>query len=235
MRYLAIVLLSLSIVGCQQSKSKQISTQQNSPKRIPESTYAEMKDSIAAGRQRLSAKYNESGSDPIRLHADLVDFWVTNISNTLFLKWENTPWDFNGTTAIPKQGTIACGYFVTTVLRDMDLKINRTKLAVCPSSVMMKTLTPRQSLMNLSYGNLSEFDDTLKSLGKGVYIIGLDFHTGFLINDGKDNWFIHSNYIRRQGVTKEPVSNSIALRSSKTKWVISLTRDRDFMQKWLKG
>jgi hypothetical protein len=79
------------------------------------------------------------------------------------------------------------------------------------------------------------FNDKLTELGKGVYIIGLDFHTGFIVNDGKENWFIHSNYIGRKGVTKEAIMNSDALKASKTRWLISLTNDKSFLERWLKG
>jgi hypothetical protein len=99
----------------------------------------------------------------------------------------------------------------------------------------MKSLTPGQPLKNLSYLDYESFNNKLKDLGKGVYIIGLDFHTGFIVNDGTENWFIHSNYIARKGVTKEAILNSAALRSSKTRWLISLTNDKGFLQRWLKG
>ena len=42
-----------------------------------------------------------------------------------FEHWKGTPWDFNGTTRIPGQGTIACGYFVTTALQDAGFDLPR--------------------------------------------------------------------------------------------------------------
>lgn len=56
-------------------------------------------------------------------------------------------------------------------------------------------------------------------LGKNknqVYIVGLDFHTGFITRENKDIYFIHSNYIRNEGVIKELTKNSKALNASKT-------------------
>jgi len=232
MRYLFIALLPFCINSCLQTADK-IPANPASPELNFSSgrSYLEIKDSIVMNRKRLSAKY----SSLKRESGEITDFWIDNISIGLYSKWQNTPWDFNGTTEKPNEGAIACGYFVTTILRDMDLKINRNKLAVCASSIMMKTLAPQQKVKNLSYLNYAAFNDTLKQLGKGVYIIGLDFHTGFIVNDGKENWFIHSNYIKRKGVTKETVNNSAALRSSRTRWLISLTSDRDFVGHWLKG
>lgn len=199
-------------------------------------SYEEVKYAIEENRKQFSLKYsslsNLNNKESIK---EISSYWVNTISNDLYNKWKNTPWDFNGTTTKPQQGNIACGFFVTAILQDMGLKINRRKLSICASSQMMKSLAPQQRLNNLSYLSYSEFNDTMKEYGKGVYIIGLDFHTGFIINDGKENWFIHSNYIGRKGVTKELVMNSPALRSSKTRWVVSLTGDKDFLQRWLNG
>ena len=199
-------------------------------------SYDEIKDNIASNRKRFSIKYSTINSlNKKECIEEITNFWIKNICKELYSKWQATPWDFNGTTERPNQGAIACGFFVTTILRDMDCKINRHKLSVCASSIMMKSLTPHQRIKNLTHLNYADFNDTLKNLGKGVYIIGLDFHTGFIVNDGKENWFIHSYYVNRRGVIKETVLNSVALHSSKTRWVISLTNDREFMYKWLKG
>ena len=199
-------------------------------------SYETVKHNIIIKRKDYLAHYSTltvlTRKEDIEL---LTDYWVRTIADTLYEQWENTGWDFNGTTLKPHEGTIACGYFVTTILRDMDLVINRQKLSVCPSSEMMHRLVPRQKIKNLSYLSYVNFNDSLKQLGKGVYIIGLDFHTGFIVNDGVENWFIHSNYIGRKGVVKESVLRSVALRSSKTRWLTSLTGDKNFLLKWIKG
>lgn len=218
------------LYSCQHSKRE---TPVSSVKPTPGQVYSyeEVKSNIKARQKQLAKKYPAiTGEVP-----ELTDYWVETIGNTLYKKWENTPWDFNGTTVRPKDGAIACGYFVTTLLRDMNFNLDRTKLSVCASSLMMRSLCPDQRIMNLSGLDYSAFNDRLTYSGKGVYIIGLDFHTGLIVNDGKENWFIHSNYIGRKGVTREPVLNSAALRSSKTRWVVSLTKDKEFMHRWLKA
>lgn len=236
MRYLFLAFLFFYICNCRQSDHKlhvQVSPALNFSSGR---SYDEIKDSIMINRKKLAVKYPSLASlNKKKVVEEISDFWIDHISNELYGKWQNTPWDFNGTTDRPGQGAIACGYFVTTILRDMDLKVNRNKLAVCASSIMMKNLTPHQRIRNLSYLSYSDFNDTLKHFGKGVYIVGLDFHTGFIVNDGRENWFIHSYYVKRVGVIKETVSNSWSLRSSKTRWLISLTSDKEFLYKWLKG
>ncbi len=46
------------------------------------------------------------------------DYIFDKIANEIFVYWFGTPSNFYGQTRIPRQGTIACGYFVTGVLSD---------------------------------------------------------------------------------------------------------------------
>jgi len=198
-------------------------------------SYDAIKNEIAVKRVDYKKVYFSSNTlQQKALLKEICAYWAGCLSNELFDQWNGTTWDFNGVANHPGDGSIACGYFVTTLLRDMGLVINRQKLATCASSEMMKKLAPNQKLLNLSYLDYHAFNERLKNTGTAVYIIGLDFHTGFIVNDGSETWFIHSNYINRRGVTKEPVATSAALRASKTRWMVSLTGDKDFLVNWLK-
>jgi hypothetical protein len=57
----------------------------------------------------------------------------------------------------------------------------------------------------------------LKQKEKGLYIIGLDFHTGFIYHTGEDLFFIHASYAAPKVVRKEKVSESGILAASKYK------------------
>jgi hypothetical protein len=160
-------------------------------------------------------------------------FLLQTIGTDLYQYWKGTPWDFNGTTTTPQRGTIACGYFVNSVLQDAGVKLNRTKLSVCPSLTMMKELTSIQSIKNLSALSYDGFEQWIRQNGEGVYITGLDFHTGFIINDGNEIWFLHSNYIGKQGVIKEKIKTSQALKASKTRYITCLTESKKFLMGWL--
>lgn len=159
-------------------------------------------------------------------------YWISAFDE-LYHHWKGTPWDFNGTTRQPGQGNIACGYFVTTLLQHMGYKLDRIKLSTCASLTMMRKLAPEQTPMNLSKLSYSDFTQKIKTSGKAMYVTGLDYHTGFLLNDGTESWFIHSNYIGRQGVMKEKIDESAALLSSKTRYVITLTADTSFLLRWM--
>lgn len=134
------------------------------------------------------------------------------INNEIPTYWEGTPWSFNGTTRIPQSGSIACGYFITNILTDFGYNIKRIHLAQQPSSVMIKQLCT-----DIKYFDSRErLEDFVRSKSKNqVYIVGLDFHTGFITFDGKETYFIHSNYIKNQGVVKELATSSQALNTSK--------------------
>ncbi|MBQ0151856.1 MAG: hypothetical protein KBS61_03055 [Chryseobacterium sp.] len=78
------------------------------------------------------------------------------INNEIPTYWEGTPWSFNGTTRIPKTGSIACGYFITNVLTDFGYDIKRIYLAQQPSSVMIKQLCTDVKYFD-SRGKLEDF------------------------------------------------------------------------------
>ena len=45
------------------------------------------------------------------------------IIDEIFSAWIGTRWDFDGTSQTPREGRIACGYFVSTVLRDAGFDV----------------------------------------------------------------------------------------------------------------
>ena len=48
----------------------------------------------------------------------------------------------------------------------------------------------------------------LKSNSNGLYIVGLDNHTGFILKDDVGIWFIHSTFIGNGKVQKEDAAKS---------------------------
>ena len=127
--------------------------------------------------------------------------------------WIGTAWSFNGTTRQPQKESIACGYFVTNTLTDYGFDFNRIYLAQQASSVMIKKLCK-----DIQYFSKREdLEKYLLSKDKNqVYIVGLDFHTGFITRENKDTYFINSSYIKNRGVVKETTAESPDLNSSKS-------------------
>lgn len=147
--------------------------------------------------------------------------------------WMGTPWDFNGTTTTPQQGQIACGYFVTTTLKQLGFDLNRIKLAQQPASAIVAALCT-------DIKKHDRFDTLIDYLNgqpdSSVYIIGLDYHVGFLLRESENRtFFLHSNYIQRQGVVKEVIQNAQALAASETYITGTITGNRKLMKAWAGG
>jgi len=139
--------------------------------------------------------------------------FISFLTDSLLPCWYGTPWDFNGITQVPGQGKIACGYFVTTTLRDAGMKINRVKLAQCVSENLLWDLC--KDFKRYSDKSLDYFVKDVEKTGYGLYIVGLDNHTGYLFHDGKDVWFIHSGVYPPKCALKEKAINSITLKNSR--------------------
>ncbi|NOZ60846.1 MAG: hypothetical protein GXO74_04120 [Calditrichaeota bacterium] len=51
-------------------------------------------------------------------------------------------------------------------------------------------------------------------MGQGIYVVGLDYYTGFIVNTGEQVWFIHSSYMEPLKVIKKLALESAILKSS---------------------
>lgn len=159
--------------------------------------------------------------------------FTSAVTETIVPAWIGTAWDFNGITEEPQQGKIACGYFVTTVLRDAGLPIARAKLAQCASEQMITTLIQSKYITHFSNSTIEDFIQSVKSQGYGLYIVGLDNHTGFIYNDGKSIYFIHSTFIGTRNVQKDIAATNPILRQSKYKVLGKISGDEKVLERWI--
>ncbi len=182
-----------------------------------------MHDSVP--KKILSPDYTELKSRSKNIHRELQqNNSVLNeqrltsfITDSLLPSWYGTEWNFYGTTETPGKGTIACGYFVTTVLRDAGINLNRVKLAQCASEEMIKKVTRKESISRYRNQSLQGFIFKMLQKEPGLYIVGLDFHTGFIYHNGKELFFIHSSYAYPKKVVIENAAQSGVLSASKYK------------------
>jgi hypothetical protein len=97
-----------------------------------------MKNIISKQRQTLYASKEQRNYDLLEKR------FVSIIVDSVFPYWHGTQRDFNGTTQTPRKGSIACGYFVSTVLRDAGIQLNRIKLGQSASQVFIKTFANKK-------------------------------------------------------------------------------------------
>ena len=152
--------------------------------------------------------------------------------DSIFNYWYGTTWDFNGHTKTPRNGEIACGYFITTTMKDLGINLNRFKLAQQASSEIIKKLCKAETVKMFS--NLEELKIYLLDVKNNeVLILGLDYHVGFVVKRDGENYFIHSNYISSEGVIKEELEISLAIQSSNIYMIGNVTRNDQLIMDWL--
>ncbi len=174
------------------------------------------------------------GGNPDSLCFAAANYLHNILSNNLFMYWKGTPWEFYGTSVEPGKGAIACGYFVTTLLQHAGVKLNRIALAQTYSEQMIKALVQKKGIKTYSPFDLKKMVEELKKKGDAMYIVGLDFHTGFISVEKGEVYFIHSNYIGAAGVMKEIALESAALQRNKYTVLGCFTSDRDFLLAWMR-
>ena len=193
--------------------------------------YSVTKTNIEKERNVLKTKYlsNENKVNTINeasvkltnyLYQDIISHWYT------------TKWSFEGHTETPKQGTIACGYFVSTTLRDVGFNLNRYKLAQKSPEEEAKVIACGTSIEKRENISKQELKKYFLKQKDGIYFIGLDFHVGYIYKNNQEVYFVHSNYIENKGVMKETIENSKAIVSSKY-FIVSITHNDNLIKKWL--
>jgi hypothetical protein len=205
---------------------------ESSPISISDDNYSKKLMAIQTERQSL-AKEHRQNSNKKNVIEKARKYLVSSIYSEIFPEWYGTDWDFYGTTQTPKAGQIACGYFVSTVLRDAGAKVQRVSMAQQASENIIKSLTTAKFIKRFSNFTIEKFIDDVKNQGEGLYVVGLDVHVGFILHDGKDIWFIHSSYGEPSEVVKEKALDSVILSSSKYRVTGKISADDNFILKWL--
>lgn len=158
---------------------------------------------------------------------------LTAMDRHLFPAWYGTDWDFYGTSTKPGQGAIACGYFVSTTLQHAGFQVERVRLAQQASEHIIQTFVAEPGVKRFRDRPLDEVLEHLEDEGDGLYIVGLDYHVGYLRQDGDETRFCHSTYLGDSEVLCEPAATSPALVSRYR--VVGKLLDDAMIDAWLKG
>lgn len=194
--------------------------------------YRETVVKIRQERETLARQY-QATTKKAGIIEQARETFVHSIESNIFPFWYETEWDFYGTTEIPKEGKIACGYFVTTVLRDAGLRVERARLAQQASEKIILSLTKESFVKRFRRAKIEDFVETVEKWGPGLYVVGLDFHVGFIFNDAGQVYFIHSSYAEPYRVVKEKALQSKILAGSNYRVIGKISADDDLLVKWL--
>ncbi|NHF61404.1 hypothetical protein FK220_018770 [Flavobacteriaceae bacterium TP-CH-4] len=201
-------------------------------KKDPDSlSYGEMKTGIANLRKSLAENFREGTvtMDSIQ------EKFVENLVDNIIPYWLDTPWSFEGHTAVPKHGKIACGYFISTTLRDMGLRLNRYKLAQKGPLDEAKALSCGEKIYSVVEMDpekaFSEIDRITKD---GIYFIGFDKgHVGYVLKRNSALYLVHSNYLYPALVRIESLKDSRVFQSYTTFHLVAISNNSTLMQRWL--
>ena len=195
--------------------------------------YVVLKRKLATDRQILKKAYQNSPSkiEKNKILKKASRHFIGNMKQEFTFLY-GTRWNFNGMTQIPGEGSIACGYFVSTTLQDASVKLNRIRLAQCVSEKIVTTLTDEAYIRRFSNVSLNKFVKAVGEMGDGLYVVGLDSHIGFLLCENSQVYFIHSSGFIPWCVLREEAASS---------WVLAHTRYRivgrlsspEFITQWL--
>ncbi len=190
-------------------------------------TYQKTKKDISQIRFDLS---NNSISED-----SLSNLFTDLLVNKIIPYWYQTKWSFEGHTAQPKKGEIACGYFVSTTLKDMGLNINRYKLAQQSPINEARTLSLSTPVIEINKPSTIENINELKlKMKEGIYFIGFDqSHVGYILKKNDRLYLIHSNYINSKGVEIEVIEESVVFSSYNKFYLVELSTNRELLKTWI--
>jgi hypothetical protein len=199
----------------------------------PTGTYKKVREGISVIKKQISSSFTNTGNSKDSLYQIAQMALEECIVNKLIPFWYGTSWDFNGYTATPNKGVIACGYFVSTVLLHAGLSLNRYTLAQQNPFLEAVSIQLNDSVKIYRNG-FTDFCNVFKNNNvDGLYFAGLDCHVGFLLYRSGELVFIHSSYIDPLCVTIEKVEYSPAFTASQTYCIAEISTNRKLLDAWL--
>lgn len=195
--------------------------------------YTAIRAGITRDQDALQARW-EAAADPAARQAvreAARDRVMQAITQELIPAWEGTRWEFYGTTQVPGQGSIACGYYVSTLLEHAGFRVERVKLAQQASERIILTLTDEAHIHRTSDATVERSLAPVRTGGRGLYLVGLDYHVGLLVHDGATIRFCDSSYLNPTAVTCQDPAEAFSY-TSRYRVVGELLTD-PMMEAWL--
>jgi hypothetical protein len=209
-------------------------------------TFDEVLRKIEGRRNELAQRYRGATDDRARaqIRAEARAFLEATIVSDIFPAWLGTPWGTgaNSTACVPHEPgkVVGCSYFLTAVLQNAGLRLeSRARFAQAPSLWIQRALLPPAAHV-VRFGSLPapELRRRIAALGDGLYVVGLNYHVGFLVVRGDAVDVVHANYdVANPVVVREPLETSFVIAASRDAgyFVSPLFRDDRILELWLTG
>lgn len=151
----------------------------------------------------------------------------------LFQRWEGSRWGLGlPQSTVPHRGKTNCGLFVAVVLRDAGFRLPIWKFNRQAAYDGIRSLAPRRAIRYLHGTSMAQLTAAVRRMGPGLYLIGLDFHIGFLrVTSRGDVRFVHSSYVTKR-VEDEPAATSAPIVQSRSRMVGKLLEE-GMLRAWM--
>ncbi|MCH2044711.1 MAG: hypothetical protein MK212_11385 [Saprospiraceae bacterium] len=214
-------------------KQKEIAIVDSGPSAKEQNDYDKLKTTIQQQQELWAEEWEVASEQRQKEILQESGAYVTEqLTKNIFKAWYGTPWDYSGTTQIPRQGQIACGYFVSTTLLHAGFEVERVTLAQQASSNIIKTLCAPSTIK--IFKKVKPFKNYISQQADGLYLVGLSKHVGFLWKKKNKLFFIHSSASNGKKTHKESFDKCRSLQKSRTYVVGHLFPNNDWlMEKWL--
>jgi hypothetical protein len=195
-------------------------------------SYEETKTIIQQERQKLSERWGNK-TPPANVRRAIEKTLVDSI-DTLADYWLGTRWALGSPqTTVPQVGKINCGTFVGRLLHDIGFDVDVKKLQRQPSQLIIKSFVGNDRIRKFSNASMKRFLSSVREMGNGLFIIGLDFHVGFLIQTDTDLRFLHASF-ETETVVNESAADAMPITTSGYRVVGKILSDDNLLD-WLQG
>ncbi len=196
-----------------------------------EPSYSEAMEQIQDRREELAKNYRKSPTSELQaqVQAEIIAS-VEQLSGY----WLGTRWALGAPqTSTPQKGKVNCGTFVGRVLRDAGFEVRVRKLQRQPSQLIIKSFVGRKRTRKFSNRSMKKFLASVREMGPGLFIIGLDFHVGLLLQTEDDLRFIHASF-ETETVVNEDAATAMPITSSRYRVVGKILSPAN-IKSWLGG
>lgn len=190
-------------------------------------TYDACLSQLANSKEQLINDKTISASEQ---HDRLSELLLITLRDSIFPAWYGTTWDFNGISNVPGEGEIACGYFVSTTLKHAGFNLNRYKLAQQGATEIATAVCGKSNIKR--YAKSEDILSAMEAKKDGLFVVGLDYHVGFLLVENGEVFFIHSDYFNGQ-VLRERAIDSMGFTATESYVVGEITDNSQLMDNWM--
>lgn len=166
------------------------------------------------------------------------DYLLDVFENSIVPLWYGTLYERAGMSKVPQKDSIACGHFMGRVFSAMGFNIENDIIGQQGATEIMKTMTSRKNITSFREGTskriMNYFISFMKNQEKGLYVLGLDTHSAFLLNKEEGLDYINASKLDPVAVVNEDALNATSIRYSSVK-VVGKMLDDNSIKGWLRG